>query len=424
MNLESNPNLLQRLIHESTDFALMSQALALLVALGLAWLAARHLVNRLSPEARATWHAEEWQRFLVPFLAELLVLAMRPVLAQWHDIHLLNLAQPLLLSMFLIQFTFFFLRSVFKPGPGLRSIERAVSWLVWGALALHITGYLAPLADALDAIGFTLGKTRISLYSALIGLMSIAVGLVAALSVGRLIEQRLMRAEGFKPNTRVVLAKIAQTALIVVAVLVVLPIVGIDITVLSVFGGALGVGLGFGLQKIASNYVSGFTLLLDDSIRIGDMVTVDNRFGEVREIATRYTVIRSRDGTEYIIPNETLVTSPVINHTLASSENRVGMPVQVAYGSDLDKVRAVLLAAAVHPRVLAEPPARVLITSFGDNGINMELRLWIDDPEAGTGVLKSDIYWAVWQGFQREGIKIPFPQRVVHLAGKEQEAAA
>lgn len=421
MNLEANVNLLHRLIHESTYLALMIQAAVLVAAIALAWFAARRMIDRLSPEARANWNAEEWRRFLVPFLAEILVLAARPVVANWHDVHLLNLAQPLLLSMFIIQFSFFFLRSVFKPGPGLRSIERAVSWMVWGAVALHITGHLAPLADALDAIGFTLGKTRISLYSALIGLLSVAAGLIAALSVGRLIERRLMRAEGFKPNTRVVLSKIVQTGLIVVAILVVLPIVGIDITVLSVFSGALGVGLGFGLQKIASNYVSGFTLLLDDSIRIGDMVTVNNRFGEVREIATRYTVIRSRDGTEYIIPNETLVTSPVINHTLASSENRVDLPVQVAYGSDLNKVRAILLeAAAKHPRVLSEPPSRALLMGFGDNGINMELRVWIDDPSAGTAVLKSDIYWKVWESFQREGIEIPFPQRVVHMAQGKQ----
>lgn len=409
-------NLLQLLLNESTNVALLIQVAIVLGAFFLGWLAARRLVERLRPETRQVWHAEEWKRFLIPLLAQLVVIVARPLLGVWYDVHLLNLAQPLLLSMFVIQFSFFFLRAVFKPGPALRGVERVVSWMVWGLVALHITGHLAELIATLESIGFNLGKSRISLYSAILGLLTIVVTVVVALSVGRLVEERLIHASGFRPNIKVALSKLVRTVLLVVAVLIALPLVGIDITVLSVFGGALGVGLGLGLQKIASNYISGFTLLLDDSIRIGDVVTVDGRIGEVKEIATRYTVIRSRDGTEYILPNESLITSPVVNHTLASSENRVGIPVQVAYGTDLDKARAVMLAAAAHPRVLQEPPSRVLLKGFGENGIDLELRIWIDDPEEGYGVLRSDINWAIWEGFQREGIEIPYPQRVLHLA--------
>jgi small-conductance mechanosensitive channel len=413
--MEHDANLILHLLNETTAAEAWVQAGIILLALALAWLVTRQLIGRLTTRVREDWHADEWRRFMVPLLAQLVVLVAQPALAHWQTIFVLQLAQPLLLSMFIIQLSFFLLRSISHPGPGLRSVERIVSWLVWGVVALHITGYLAVLIETLDAVGFSVGKGRLSLYTAIIGLLSIAGTLVVALSVGRLIEARLMRAGQLKLNTKVVLSKLVKTVLIVLAVLIVLPIVGIDITVLSVFGGALGVGLGFGLQKIASNYVSGFTLLLDNSIRIGDMVTVNNRFGEVKEIATRYTVIRSQDGTEYIIPNETLVTTPVINHTLASSENRVVLPIQVAYGSDLDKVRAILLAAARQPRVLPEPPPRVNLSGFGDNGINMELRFWISDPDAGTGALKSDINWAIWQDFQREGIEIPFPQRVVQM---------
>ena len=410
-------NLIQRLLNETSDVALMSQVAAILAAFGLGWLAMRHLLGRLKPETREAWHANEWKRFMIPLFAQLIVIAVRPLLAEWHTVHLLNLAQPLLLSMFIIQLSFFFLRSIFQPGPGLRSVERVVSWLVWGAVALHITGHLGQLVEALDAVGFTLGKQRISIYTALMGLLSIAMTLIAALSLGRLIEERLIKTSGFRPNIKVVLSKTLKTLLLIVAVLIALPMVGIDITVLSVFGGALGVGLGFGLQKVASNYVSGFVLLLDNSIRIGDMVTVDARFGEVREIATRYTVIRSRDGTEYILPNETLITSPVVNHTLANSENRVGIPVQVAYDTDLEKAKAIMLAAAAnHPRALNEPEARVLLVGFGESGIDLELRVWITDPEEGLTRLRSDINWAIWEGFQREGIEIPYPQRVVHLA--------
>jgi small-conductance mechanosensitive channel len=410
-------NLIERLLQETTDVALMSQVATILVAFFLGWLASRQLLKRMQPDSIETWHAKEWPRFLIPLFAQLLVIAARPLLAEWHTVHLLNLAQPLLLSMFIIQLSFFLLRSIFQPGPALRSVERVVSWLVWGAVALHITGHLGELVDAMDAVGFTFGEQRISIYSAFMALLSIGVTIIAALSIGRLIEDRLILKSNFRPNIKVVMSKTIKTILLVIAVLIALPMAGIDITVLSVFGGALGVGLGFGLQKITSNYVSGFVLLLDNSIRIGDMVTVDGRFGEVREIATRFTVIRSRDGTEYILPNETLITSPVINHTLASNENRVGIPVQVAYGSDLAKVREVMLAAAAnHPRVMQEPVSRVMLIGFGQSGIDMELRVWITDPEEGLTRLRSDINWTIWEAFQREGIEIPYPQRVVHLA--------
>lgn len=410
-------NLIERLLNETTDIALMSQVAVILVAFGLAWLASRQLLKRMQPDSVETWHANEWPRFLVPLFAQLLVIAVRPLLAEWHTVHLLNLAQPLLLSMFLIQLAFFFLRSIFRPGPGLRSIERVVSWLVWGAVALHITGHLGQFVEAMDAVGFSLGSQRISIYSAFMAIMAVAVTVIAALSIGRLIEDRLIRKSSFRPNIKVVMSKAIKTLLLVVAVLIALPMAGIDITVLSVFGGALGVGLGFGLQKVTSNYVSGFVLLLDNSIRIGDMVTVDGRFGEVREIATRFTVIRSRDGTEYILPNETLITSPVINHTLATNENRVGIPVQVAYGTDLNKAREIMLnAAAEHPRVMQDKESRVMLIGFGESGIDLELRVWITDPEEGLTRLRSDINWAIWEAFQREGIEIPYPQRVVHLA--------
>ncbi|MDD4880429.1 MAG: mechanosensitive ion channel [Gallionellaceae bacterium] len=410
-------NLVDALLSDLSNTVLLTQATIILAALVLAWFGVRQLLRRFPDESRAAWHINEWPRFLVPMLALMQILLVRPLLHHSQTVHLLNLAEPLLMSMFTIQLSFFFLRSIFNPGPGLRAVERVVSWLVWGAVALHIMGYLTPMIESLDAIGFDLGKQHISLYTALIGLLSVIITLITALSVGRLIENRLIAGSNLNPNIKLAVSKIIRSLLLVVAVLVALPLVGIDITVLSVFGGALGVGLGLGLQKIASNYFSGFTLLLEQSIRIGDMVTVDGRFGEVKEIATRYTVIRGRDGTEYILPNESLITSPVINHTLADRENRIGIPVQVAYGADLNKVREIMLtAAAKHPRVISTQEPRVLLTGFGDNGINMELRIWMMDPEEGLGRLKSDINWAIWEAFQREGIEIPFPQRVVHMA--------
>jgi small-conductance mechanosensitive channel len=232
-----------------------------------------------------------------------------------------------------------------------------------------------------------------------------------------MIEGRLTAAMPHNVNLRLAISKTANGLLIVMAILIALPLVGIDITVLSVFGGAFGVGLGLGLQKIAANYVSGFTLLLEQSIRIGDMVTVGQYYGEITQIATRYTVIRSHDGTENIVPNDTLITSAVVNHTLANRENRMMLPVQVAYGTNLEQAKRLMLEAlgsvGVH---LEEPPPQVQLTRFGDNGIDLDLVFWIDHPEAGQLKLRSDINWAIWERFQRENIEIPYPQRVVHLA--------
>jgi len=210
--------------------------------------------------------------------------------------------------------------------------------------------------------------------------------------------------------------------LLVVAVLVALPAVGIDLTVLSVLGGAIGVGIGFGLQKVASNYISGFIVLLDRSVRIGDLVTVDNKYGEVSQINTRYTLLKALDGTETIVPNETLITQTVVNHSLSKPNVRIGIPVQVSYDTDLEQAQSLMLdAARSHDRVIHDEPEylpKVFLREFADNGIQMELGVWIRDASEGQGNLRSDINWAIWRGFKAAGIEIPFPQRVVHLMEK------
>lgn len=410
-------NLVDALLSDLSNTALLTQGSLILVAALIGWALARQFEKRLPESFIATWQADEWKHFLIPLVALIGVLVARPVVATWHSTHLLNLAVPLLLSMFSIQLCFFFLRSLFKPGAGLRAIERVVSWGIWGLVALHIAGYLDRFIAGLDAIGFSVGKQHISLYTALLGIVTVIVTLVGALSLARLIENRLQATDRLEPNLRVALSKIVRSLLLVLAILVALPLVGIDITVLSVFGGALGVGLGLGLQKIASNYVSGFTLLLENSVRIGDMVEVGGRYGQVTQIATRYTLLRDLDGTETVLPNETMITSPVVNHSLTDKDNRIFLPVQVAYGTDLAKARELMLVAARgHAKVIAKPAPAVFLKAFGESGIDLELAVWINTPDEGERVLRSDINWAIWEAFQREGIEIPFPQRVVHVA--------
>lgn len=415
-------SLLAPLIANLGDTAMLTEIAVLLCLAVATWFGVRGLRQRLEAGAgRLQSHltGSDWSRLILPASLLPSVFVGRIVLAQWQDVHLFNLAMPLLLSFIAIQGCFFVLRRILKPSRALHVVERGVSFLVWIVFALHLTGYLDDVVAALDAVGFNAGKQHLSLYTLLVGLLSVTVTLMIALWLAHMLESRLIGAMPLTPNLRLALAKLSKSLFVVLAVLVALPMVGIDITVLSVFGGALGVGLGLGLQKIAANYVSGFTLLLDQSIRIGDMVQVNEHYGEVKEIATRYTVLRSLNGSESIIPNETMITSPVINRSLTDRNNQIVLPVQVAYGTDLHRVREVLLGiAGANARVLQAPVPRARLNGFGDNGLNMELVVWIDDPEESEQNLRCELNWAIWEAFQKERIEIPFPQRVVHMAAQ------
>jgi small-conductance mechanosensitive channel len=414
-------NLLLNLTRNLGNHAMLLELAVLAVLAVSAWLLMRELRARagLGGEKHPLMHIahSEWYRLVFPGLLLPMVLVGRAILAPWQAVHLLNLTLPLLGSFFAIQAVLHLLHRVFKAGRTLLAVQRGVSWLVLVGMALHITGYLNAVIAAMDGIGFNVGRQHLSLYTVLVGMLTLAALLTLALWLSKMIEGRLTAAMPHNVNLRLAISKTANGLLIVMAILIALPLVGIDITVLSVFGGAFGVGLGLGLQKIAANYVSGFTLLLEQSIRIGDMVTVGQYYGEITQIATRYTVIRSHDGTENIVPNDTLITSAVVNHTLANRENRMMLPVQVAYGTNLEQAKRLMLEAlgsvGVH---LEEPPPQVQLTRFGDNGIDLDLVFWIDHPEAGQLKLRSDINWAIWERFQRENIEIPYPQRVVHLA--------
>jgi small-conductance mechanosensitive channel len=290
--------------------------------------------------------------------------------------------------------------------------------MIWVGFALHITGLLPRIKRALDAVSFESGNHHFSLLLLIEALTVITLSVIASLWLAQLVESRLQRVTNMDASLRLALIKTVRTLLLILAVLFALPAVGIDLTVLSVFGGALGVGLGLGLQKIASNYVSGFIILLDRSIRPGDMITVGTSYGEVSQLNTRYTLLRSLDGTEIIIPNENLLTSTVINHSFTKRDVRIKLPIQISYESDVEHVREILKTIALdHPRVLKTEGYTpvVLLTEFAASGINLELGIWIDDPEDGQGNLRSELNLAIWQAFQREGISIPYPRSDIHL---------
>jgi len=412
-------HLLTELWNDFQQPDLLWQVGALLLCLAAAVLVDRLVRSRETGEGRA-WEVGHrgLRRLAFPATALVLVLVARAIVGQGYHVNLLNLAVPLLLSLAVIRTVFFVLRFAFSPSGTLVGFEKVFALLAWSVVALHILGVLPELIDALESVAFTVGKQKLNLWLMLQGLATVLITLLVALWLGGMIEGRLKAAESLDANLRVVFSRLAKAALIVVAVMIGLPMVGIDLTTLSVFGGALGVGLGFGLQKIASNYVSGFIILLDRSIRIGNIITVGQERGQVTQITTRYTVVRANTGIEAIIPNETLVGSTVLNETYTDPKVRIGLPVQVAYGTDLERAMAVLVEAArSHARVLAEPPPRAFVLAFADSGINMELGLWISDPEAGTGDVRSEINLAIWRAFQAHGIEIPFPQREVRMLG-------
>jgi small-conductance mechanosensitive channel len=390
------------------------QALALVFCLAAAALIQRWWRGRHSEgNGRLT---DAGGRLLFPLsgmlLSGLALLALKPFI----HVNLLKLAMPLLGSLALVRGVVFVLRQTFPKADWLATWERIIATLVWGWLALYITDLAPHVIDALAQVGFTVGKQKLDLWMLIHGLATVFLTVVLALWVAGMIESRLMGFAGIDSSLRIVAIRIAKALLTLIAIIASLSLVGIDMTALSVFTGALGVGLGLGLQKIASNYVSGFIILLDRSIRIGNVVQVGNDGGMVTQITTRYTVLRQLGGTEFIVPNETLIGSVVQNQTYSDSRLRLATQVGIAYDSDLDlATRLMIEAAAAQARVLADPPPKVLLTQFAESSLNLELGFWIADPEEGRGNIISDINIAIWRAFRAGGISIPFPQRDLRI---------
>ncbi len=391
---------------------------AVLLCFGIAYVVDRRTrVGSREGSRLAKIGAGSVNRLIFPLSALLLLWIVRGALRSSHDPAFFPIAIPLAVALALIRLVVYGLHSLFPPGHWMPASERAVAYTIWGALLLYYLGVLQQIGDTLAEAKLPIGKSELSVLDLGRDALAIVLAIVSSLWISGLLEQRLMRSATGETNVRAVLAKVIRALLLLIAVLIALSVTGIDLTVLSVFGGALGVGIGLGLQKLASNYIAGFTILLDRSVRLGDMVTVDNRHGIVTKATTRYVVVRGLDGVEAIVPNEIMVTTTVLNHSYTTPDVRVGVPVQVSYDSDLElAMRLMVEAAARHSRVLREStPPVVLIQRFADSGIELELGVWIRDPKAGQGNLKSELYLDVWRAFRQHGIKIPYPQREVRL---------
>ena len=360
------------------------------------------------------------QRVLVPIAMLLVVLLGRGALLSMQlPTALLDLVVPLLLSLAAIRLVVYLLRKGFPVTPALQAWENIIAGGVWAMVALHLVGWLPAVTQTLDGLAFKIGDSRISLLATLQLVGLIALLLTLAFWVSGVIERRMRASQHVTPSLQVALGKFSKFFLITLAILVAIDAAGIDLTTLTVFGGALGVGIGFGLQRITSNFISGFILVLDRSIKPGDVISVgtdDTKFGWVQELRARYVVVRNRDGVERLIPNENLITSEVINWSFSDDSTRVKLPVQISYEDDPEQAMALLLEAAkASSRIIPDPPPSARLLNFGESGIDLELRVWINDPENGIGNVRTDVNLAIWKLFRQHGITIPYPQRDLHL---------
>ncbi len=293
---------------------------------------------------------------------------------------------------------------------------RAVAITAWTIAALSIVDLLDDTSAVLDGLAITLGGLRVSALLVIKGVLSLVVLLWGATICARVLERRITQVPNLTPAFQVLFVKLLKIVLITIAIVVSLSSVGIDLTAFAVFGGAIGVGIGFGLQKIVSNLISGVIILLDKSIKPGDVISLGETFGWINSLGARYASIVTRDGTEWLVPNEDLITQQVVNWSYSNDQVRLKIPIGISYNADPRKAIELCFEAAKEAkRILKEPKSNVLVKGFGDSSVDLEMRVWINDPQNGVSNIKSEILLSVWEKFHEHGIEIPYPQRDLHI---------
>jgi small-conductance mechanosensitive channel len=354
---------------------------------------------------------------LFPLLLLLLAFVGRAVLLKYVPVAIFKVIIPALVALVVIRLGVKALQMAFVPAPWVRSLERSISWLAWIAMVLWVSGLLPLVLTEMDEISWSVGGSQMSLRTLAEGTITAAAVLILALWFSATIEARLLRsAVGGELSLRKAFSNATRALLLFMGLVIALSALGIDLTALSVLGGAIGVGIGFGLQKLASNYVSGFVILAERAMRIGDNVRIDNFEGRITNINARYTVIRSLTGCESIVPNEILTSNRVENLSLADNRFWQSTVVSVAYNSDVNQVLQLLdQAARDQERVLKDPGPSVALSAFGPDGLEFTLGYWIADPENGQLNLRSLVNRAILSALRAHGIEIPHPQRVLHI---------
>ncbi len=406
-----------------TQASALTELSALVASVALAWL----LVALLRRAVRADldlpvlFGRKLIDGALFPLLLLCLGYAARGlVLAAGQPLAVFRVALPVLVSLAVIRVGVKVLQAAFKDAPLIRALERSISWVAWAAMVLWVTGVLPLMLEELDQISWHVGSAKLSVRTLLEGAITAGAVLIVSLWISSAIEAQLLKsATGGDLSLRKAVSNAVRALLVGVGLLLGLSAVGIDLTALSVLGGAIGVGVGLGLQKLAASYVSGFVMLAERSVRIGDHVRIDNFEGRISDIKARYTIVRALSGRESVVPNEMFIANRIESLSLSDSHVVLSTLVTVAYASDVDQVTRLLLeAASAQPRVLAEPAPSVHLLNFGADGLEFSLNYWIADPENGQNNLRSEVNLAVLQAFRAHGIEIPYPQRVVHSTPK------
>jgi small-conductance mechanosensitive channel len=402
-------------------------ALALCVCFGglVAMLLRRRARRRPGPPVALSWDyftAQGTVAVLPAIMALALVLLARSSLQAAHfDVTLLGAAARLIGAYIVVRIGVLLFAASLGSKSWIQNWETRVALLIWLAIAAEYLGWLDPIISTLDSLGIAAGKSRITVWSVLKLLFTLTLFMLAATWISRWVERRVKRLTNVAHSTRIGIAKFANAFLIGLSILMGLNAAGVDLTALTVLTGAIGLGLGFGLQSIAANFVSGFVLLMDRSIKPGDVISLSGQagtstenFGWVQELRGRYVVIRDRDGIEMLVPNQQLISNAVINWSYTDPRIRLKLPIRVSYADDPEfAIKILLTACQGQPRVLPEPPPVARLMQFGESGIELELRFWISDPQEGVNNVRSEVNRAIWRLFKEHKITIPMAQREI-----------
>ncbi|MBS0364540.1 MAG: mechanosensitive ion channel [Proteobacteria bacterium] len=399
-------------------------ALVILAALMGALVVARTLRLRYRPEAARAHpldRALQGAVIAAPIVAGIaLLLAGRAVFSGLAlPATVLDRALELAAALLLIRLAVYALALLLGPGFWVRTRQVRVTAIVWSVVVVAHLGWLDVIQSTLNHISLVPGRSQFSLWALLKGLVVVTAFVVVASLIARTIESRVMRLDQVAVSTRVGVSKFSYFLLVGLGMLLGVNAAGVDVTTLNVLTGAIGLGLGFGLQAVASNFVSGFVLLMDKSIKPGDVISFtgltganSGHFGWVQELRGRYVVVRDRDGVDTLVPNQNLITSPFINWSYSDQRVRLKLPVTVSYDDDPEiALRLLVSAAANHPRILRDPAPVSRLISFEDNGMRLEIRFWIADPVNGVNNVRSDVNRAIWRIFREHGVRIPVPQQ-------------
>ena len=404
---------LQEIFGDFQTISMPMEITALCASIVLAWVCAWAL-GRGATRDSILFGRRVVDGLLFTLLALVFTLACKTVLVKFQSVALLKLAVPVLLALAVIRLIARVLASVFPESHGARLIERAVSWFAWAFAVMWITGLLQPVKDELDAIEFSVGKSHVSLLHVLEVILNASFVLVLTLWMSAFVESKVLSRTLMDLSMRKVASNALRAFMLLIGMLLALSASGVDLTAFSVLGGALGVGLGFGLQKLAANYVSGFVILLERSLRIGDYVRVDSFEGWVTDIKTRYTLVRAINGVESVIPNELLMTQRVENLSLETSHLLQNCMFWVGLHSDVAEVKKLLVDAALSADlVMAEPAPMALLAEVAPQGLRFQLNFWMDDPAHGQGLVKSNVNLAALEALRKAGVLLaPAPYEV------------